>query len=199
MTRPARMERETASQKLERCYLDQMLSDLGWSGSLVRRGDDPPDFAVELSGGRLVSVEVTRIYRREGPRGSPDAERERAYERCSKRIADIYYSKSGVQPIKVDVQFPAYIDSPSVRRWTPRELGREHRAIEEAAAGALSRLPPLAALEDHRFEVRLAHGRIAKFRVTGLPARMNGYRHWRVFNNAIGWRGFVKAPLCQRA
>lgn len=97
-----------ASKNQERLFLEQMLKDLGWTAGHVEERERP-DFALQIEG-RRIAVEVTKIFRREGRRGSPDAERERTHWQALRRVVEKYYELPGASPIKVDATFPDTMD-----------------------------------------------------------------------------------------
>ena len=130
-----------ASKKLERLFLDRMLKDLGWAAAQVLDGDEPPDFYVMTDAGR-VSVEVTRIYRREHPKkGSPEAAQEREFEQFVRSLAHEYFTGEAAQAIQMSVALPPIIRSPKgeavvAERETVGRSGGSREGTREVAAPA---------------------------------------------------------------
>src|SRR3989449_8978725 len=130
-----------ASKKLERLFLDRMLKDLGWAAAQVLDGDEPPDFYVMTDAGR-VSVEVTRIYRREHPKkGSPEAAQEREFEQFVRSLAHEYFTGEAAQAIQMSVALPPIIRSPKgeavvAERETVGRSGGSREGTREGAGPA---------------------------------------------------------------
>lgn len=109
-----------ASKELERLFVKKMLEDLSWSGMTITPGDEPPDLFLVKGESRL-AVEVTRIYSREGRKGSAEAADEQAFQQFVSRLEATYFQSAGAPSIQVTVAFPPIIRSRSVRRFSRAE------------------------------------------------------------------------------
>ncbi len=188
-----------ASKKLERLFLDKMLRDLRWGHMQVELGTEPPDFFLTPpEGTSRIAVEVTRIYRRETSKGSPDAAQERAHALFVSELAEQYSRLVAHQPLQVTVVFPPVIRSPAVRQLTGAERRDDSADVAKRALARLRHLPKLLPLEGRTFHVRQRDGRPLSFHVTGLPPGTGLERRWDVMNHTVGWVGLVDAGLIQR-
>src|SRR6266478_4518767 len=185
-----------ASKRLERLFLDRMLKDLGWSAAQVLDGDEPPDFYIVTAEGR-VAVEVTRIYRHEHRKGSPEAAQESEYDRFASDLAQAYYADASAPPIRVRIALPPIIKSPAVRQWSRADRKQHAAAVAAQALVELRNLPPMQPWAEHRFEVEHRDGRPATFYALALPPDSGMERRWEAINNSIGWRGRIEPALLQ--
>ncbi len=184
-----------ASKKLERCFVDRMLTDLAWSGFDVLPGDEPPDFLL-VSGSSRIALEVTRVYARENRKGSPAAAQEREFQRFTSELEAAYFSERGARTIQVGVVMPSIIRSRAVRRFSPEERRADLAKLTKKALARLRHLPVLDPhARPHRFQVRQRDGRPASFHIYGLPA---GVRiKWDVANNTVGCFSSIRPEALQ--
>ncbi len=123
-----------AAKQLERQFIGKMLRDLDWADLHVTDGDEPPDFLLIPPNGRdRIAVEVTRIYRRETAKGSPEAAQERTFETFVSALQEQYLRLPSRQLIQVTVVLPPVIRSSAVRRLTAAER-REDSASGDCAS-----------------------------------------------------------------
>ena len=184
------------SKNLERLFLDRMLKDLGWIDAEVLDGDEPPDFLVVKEDGR-VAVEVTRIYRRETSKGSPEAAQEAENDRFASDLAETYYAEEAAPPIRVRIALPATINNRAVRQWTRDERKQNAATVAAKAQVELRNLPALEPGTERRFEIEHRDGRPCTFWVLALPPESGIERRWEVLNNRIGRRALVAPTLLQ--
>ena len=177
---------EATKKTVERIFLDRLINDLKWSVVAVRDGDEPPDFFVDMAEGTL-AIEVTRIFRREGRSGSPEAEQEHHASKFVARVASLYFSDKGAQSIQVSVALPPVIHGPAVRTYSRYERGADENAVLLRAVSRLRHIPKLAPWERHKFQVRQMDGRPLTFYVTALPLGTGLERKWDAMNNTVGW------------
>jgi hypothetical protein len=185
-----------SSKNQERLFLDRMLKDLGWIDADVLDGHEPPDFLLVKEDGR-VAVEITRVYRRETTKGSPDAAQETEYDRFASDLAEAYYADPAAPPVQVNISLPAMIRSPAVRQWSREDRKQNDATVSAKALIELRNLPAVEPWSKQKFKVEHRDGRPCTFWVLALPPESGMERRWKVLNNTIGTRGLVAPRVLQ--
>lgn len=153
----------------ERLYLEAFLHQVGWQHYRIVGEPDPPDFLLDTGDG-ILAVEVTQLYKDEGPRGSPVRAAEGERLEFLRNLAGEYYSQSG-KPLLVKAMLPG-IPAPT--------------AIASVAA-QLHQCRPKVAWETSEFEAPVSSPGEARFYIRALPDEAGPYSRWECSTDAVGW------------
>ena len=129
-----------------------------------------PDFILERDGIRL-GVEVTLVYRDEGPVGSLLKKNESQSEGFLQRLADAYYLSGGL-PLSLMTNFSAWPTTKDIPRLVEKlkanypEVGAAEREVEVDDTGT--------------------------YYLRALPDRFGDYKVWQCANVSVGWVGVLE-------
>jgi hypothetical protein len=138
-----------------------------------------PDFLLNAPNGTVVGVEITSLYKDEGPGGSLQRSREQLRVRTLRTLCDVYYD-SGVKPATVSVILPkVLLDEPWIAKLTHR----------------LRMARPSTPWEKKRFRIDLGRNVIATFFITALPDDVGSYNRWTCVNNSVDYRRTASTEL----
>ena len=158
--RPSRVQRKKAE---ERVFVEQFLERaIDFEASIT--DFESPDFIVIDSHGPL-GLEVTRLFKDAGQRGSQKKAAETGRQRSLNAVAREYYGRDGL-PLLVS----AIIRGPALR-------------APEGLAEMLKLLRPSRPWDSEEFETPGG----SKLFLTALPLEVGQYWHWHCLNNSVGW------------
>jgi hypothetical protein len=160
LVQPSKVQRKKAQ---ERILVEQFLERAtGFETSLT--DFESPDFIVIDTHGAL-GLEVTRLFKDAGKRGSPKKTAEILRQHSLDAVARAYYKSNGL-PLLVS----AIIRGPSLR-------------APEGLAEIMNLLRPAKEWDQAEFETPGG----SKLFLTSLPSEVGRYPHWRCVNNSVGW------------
>lgn len=171
--------KEARKRARERFFLDQFLRHAPGL-QFVDHGPPPdwPDFVVADQAGNI-GVEVTQLFRDDGPTGSPSAKEERRRSKLLRQIARRYYDAGGR---------PAYVSAVYLREPESRNVDDAVRLLLRADANEKA--------DHHRIEVpdRAGPSRRpwALLNFTRLAANGGDYCDWVACENSCAFVGRVK-------
>jgi hypothetical protein len=157
------------SQKaLETYYAEEFLKQVGWTHRLEPR--EAPDFFLFTPDGK-VGLEVTQLFKDEGPEGSVYKVREQRKSRYLDKIAAAYYEMGGKS---------LYVQA-NLSSWKLDE------ALIPHIARRLIRNRPESIPGRADFEACTGHYRsIVKFYLTALKAEAGQFSRWTCVENSVG-------------
>ncbi len=156
------------SKVLERNYVEGFLQRIG-TGYLNLEERESPDFILSDGDGQF-GLEVAQVFRDQGSAGSPSKAAESRRVQYLRRVASVYYSRSGL-PVLVSADVPDRFDV---------ETG--------ALADQLKAERPADPWARSQFTIRGA-----TFHLVSLPPEAGQYRRWVCINNSVGWQGCLTA------
>jgi len=156
-----------ASKVAERIYLDGFLRSTGWDVESVAE-TERPDFIVTVNGRRL-GVEIRRVFKDGGRRGSMSHRAERERARFLRRAAETYYALDGAS-INVKVL----------------SRGAWHHGDPAAFATRLLKATPGHAWEESKIGASHSAADPEAF-VTRLPLAAGRHVRWMVIGDSVGW------------
>jgi len=137
--------------------------------------DESPDFSLDL-GDKTVGLEVTKLFKNEGRKGSPNRRNEKEHDKWLNDIADKYYALSSV-PLSVKILIKS----------------SERHIRADRVASELAQRNNADILELQKFEVCTENRQHIKIHMRRLTQdfenhpEFRGYRRWTVVNNHAGW------------
>lgn len=171
--------KEASKRARERFFLNEFLRHAPGL-VFVEHGPPPdwPDFVVADKGGRI-GVEMTQLFRDDGPTGSPSAKEERRRAKLLRQIARLYYAAGGR---------PAYVSAVYIREPAGSNVDDAVRVLLRADANEKA--------DHHRIEVPDRAGPHrrpwALLYFTRLAADGGEYSDWVACENSCAFVGRVK-------
>jgi len=161
---PTAQERQ---KSVETYYAQEFLKHVGWKHDLEPR--EAPDFILVTPEGK-VGLEVTQLFKDEGPEGSPYKIREQRKSLYLSKVAATYYAMGGKS---------LYVQA-NMSSWSLDE-----KLIPHMARRLVRRRPEPRSRSV--FEVRTRHYRnIAKLYLTALEGEAGNYSRWTCVENSVG-------------
>lgn len=145
-----------------------------------------PDFALDF-GNKKVGLEITKLYKNEGRKGSRNKQIESKRQKLLSGIADKYYASSNV-PLSIKI----FIMTKELDIIIDREPD-ERDIIVDNIASELAQRNSAGILELQRFEI--GHIKIHMRRLPHDPEKYPefiNYRRWNVVNSHVGWASDLK-------
>ena len=157
---------EPSKKRLERLYLEHFRGLVHWEFPVEER--ESPDFLLHTPDG-LLGVEVTRLFKDSGPRGSLAKKREERRAAFLRGLAAEYYAKGG-RPLYLNLLLDGI---PGAR-------------IPGDVVDSLRHQRPNRPWATHDFRMRL-HDRDATVFMTALPDECREYARWQCVSDSVGW------------
>jgi hypothetical protein len=156
-----------ASKRLERIFVEGFIEHIEQDFQLVTERE-APDFVLSDARGQF-GLEVVQVFRDRRQSGSPSKAGESGRDKCLRRLAGRYYSRSGL---------PLLVQAIIADGFKFELHALSDRLIEER--------------NDEPWQSsEFSLGPDTKFYLTPLPPEAGRYSRWVCVNNSVDWQGWL--------